>query len=68
MLMLSKCLCEYICHRLVRVCVGVVDYSAFVQISTIVVTNVNVVGASHYDSHGAGSESSLIVAVDWQRW
>jgi len=46
MLILSKCLCEYICHIFVRVYVGVVDYSAFVQILTIVVTNVDVFGAS----------------------
>jgi hypothetical protein len=68
MLILSKRLCEYICHIFVRVYVGVVDYSSFVQISTIVLTNVDVLGASLYDSRGDESESSLIVAVDWQRW
>jgi hypothetical protein len=68
MLILSKRLCEYICHIFVRVYVGVVDYLVFVQISTIVVTNVNVLGGSLYDSRGYESESSLIVAFDWQRW
>jgi hypothetical protein len=48
--------------------VGAVDYSAFVQISTIVATNVDVLGASLYDSRGDESESFLIVAVDWQWW
>jgi len=48
--------------------VGVIDYLAFVQISTIVITNVNVLGASPYDSRGDESESSLIIAVDWQQW
>jgi hypothetical protein len=68
MLILSKCLCEYICHMFVLVYEGVVDYLACVQISTIVVTNVDVLGSRLYDSHGDESESSLIVAFDWQRW
>jgi hypothetical protein len=68
MLILSKCLCEYICHIFVCVYVGVVDYLAFVPISTIVITDVNVLGASLYESRGDESESSLTIAVDWQRW
>ena len=36
--------------------VGVVDYSAIVEISTIVLTNIDVLSVS---------ESSLIVAVNW---
>jgi hypothetical protein len=36
----------------------------FVQIPTIVVTNVYAFGASLYDSCGDECESSLIVAVD----
>jgi hypothetical protein len=68
MLILSKRLCEYISQIFVHVYGGVVYYSAFVQISTIVVTNVDVLGASLYESSGDESESSLIVAVDWQRW
>ena len=47
--------------------VGVVEYSVFGQISTIVVTNVDVLLARLYDSRGDESESSLNVAVDWQR-
>jgi hypothetical protein len=47
MLMLSKFLCEYLCHIFVGVYIGVVaDYSVFVQISTIVITNYDVLGAS----------------------
>jgi len=46
MLILSKCFREYICHIFVRVYVGVVDYVAFVKISTIVITNVDVLSAS----------------------
>jgi hypothetical protein len=68
MLILSMCLWEYICHIFVRVYVGVLDGLAFMQISTTVVTLVDVLSASLYDSHGNESESSLIVAVDWQRW
>jgi len=67
MLILCKCLCEYICHIFVCVYVGVVEYSVFGQISTIVVTNVDVLLARLYDSRGDESESSLNVAVDWQR-
>ena len=52
MLILSKCLCEYICHIFVRVYVGVVDYSAFVQISTVVIANVDVLSSSFDDSRG----------------
>ena len=66
MLILSKCLCEYICHIFIHVYIGVADYSAFVQISTIVITHIEVLSVSLYDSRGDKSKSSLIVAVDWQ--
>jgi hypothetical protein len=55
-----------ICHIYDRLYVGVVDYSALVQISISVVTNVDVHGASQYVSGSDESQSSLIVAVDWQ--
>jgi len=48
--------------------VVVVDYSAIVQISTGMVTNVDGLGASIYDSRGDGRDSSQFVAVDSQRW
>ena len=68
MLIFCKCFREYICHIFVCVYVGVVDYSAFVQMSTVVIANVDVFSSSHDDSCGDLSESTLIVAVDWQRW
>jgi len=64
MLILSKCLGEYVCHIFARVYLEVVDYCAFVHISTIVITNLNVLSGSLYDSHSDESESSLHVAVD----
>ena len=48
--------------------VGVVDYSSFMQISTVVIANVDVFSSSIDDSHSDNSESSLIVTVDWQWW
>jgi hypothetical protein len=68
MLIFRKCFCEYICHIFILVYVGVVDYSAFVQISTVVIANVDVCSSSFDDSRGDYSESTLIVTVDWQRW
>ena len=47
--------------------VAVVDYSAIVRISTSVVTNVDVLGPSLYDSRGDGRDSSQFGAVDLQR-
>ena len=64
MLILSKGLCEYICHIFVRVYIRVVDYSVFLQISTIVATTVNVLGGRLHDSHGDGSKSSQSVQAD----
>ena len=68
MLIFSKCFREYICHIFVCVYVGVVDYSSSVQISTVVIANVDVFSSSFDDSRGDQSESTLIVAVDWQQW
>jgi len=68
MFILTKCLWEYMSHIFFHVYIGVVDYLASVQIQTIVVTTVDVVGESLNDSGGDDSESSLIVAVDWEWW
>jgi len=67
MLIFSKCFREYISHIFVCVYVGVVDYSSSMQISTVVIANVDVFSSSFDDSHGDKGESTLIVAVDWQR-
>ena len=38
----------------------------YVQISTVMIVNVNVLSLSFNISHGGQSESYLIVAADWQ--
>jgi len=38
------------------------------KISTVVIGNVRVFSLGFEDSHGDMSESTLIVAVDWQWW
>ena len=48
--------------------VEVVHYSSCMQISTVVIANVDVFSSSFDDSRGDKSESTLIVAVDWQWW
>jgi len=48
--------------------VGVVDYSSSMQISTVVIANVDVFSSSFDDACGDKGESTLIVAGDWQRW
>ena len=68
MRILSKCFREYICHIFVCVNVGLVDNLTFVQISTIMIANVDVLSSSFDNSFGDKSESSRIVTVDWQRW
>jgi len=68
MLIFSKCFHEYICHIFVCVYVGVVDYLLSMQISTVVIANVNVLSSSFDESRGDKSESTLIVGVDWQWW
>jgi len=52
MLIYRKRFREYICHIFVRVYVGVVDYSVFVQISTVVIAKVNVLSLGFDDSRG----------------
>ena len=68
MLIFRKCFREYICQIFVRVYVGVVDYSSFMQIWTVVTANIDVFSSSFDDSRGDKGGSTLIVAVDWQRW
>jgi len=68
MLIFSKSFHESICHIFVCVNVGVVDYSSSMQISTVVIANVDAFSSSFDDSRGDKSESTLIVAVDWQWW
>jgi len=63
-----KCFCKYICHILVCVYVGAVDYSSSMQISTVVIANVDVFSLSFDDSGGDKVQSTMIVAVDWQWW
>ena len=48
--------------------VGVVDYSSSMQISTVVIANIDVFSSSFDDSRRDKGESTLIVAVDWQQW
>jgi hypothetical protein len=45
-----------------------VNNSAFLQISTNVITHIDVLGAIPDDFRGDQSESSLTDAVDWQWW
>jgi len=68
MLIFSKCLYGYICHIVVCVYIGVVDYLASIQLSTVVIGNIDVFSSSVDDSSGDKSESTLTVPVDWQRW
>ena len=68
MLIFSKCFREYICHIVVRLYVGVVDYLSSMQILTVVIANVDVFSSSFDDSRGDKGESTLIDAVDWQWW
>jgi len=68
MRMFSRCFREYICHIFVCVFIGVVDYLACIQISTVVIANFDVISSSCDDSRGDMGESTLIAAVDWQWW
>jgi len=68
MLILTQFSREYIWHILVCRYVGVNEYSSSMQISTVVIINVNVFNSSFDDSHDDKRESTLIVAVVWQRW
>jgi len=64
----SKGFCEYICQIFLSVYVGVVDYLSFMQSLTVVIANVDVLRSSLDDSRGDKSESTLVVAVEWQQW
>jgi len=68
MLIFSTCFREYTCHTLVCVNIGVVDYLSSMQISTVVIANIDVFSLSFDNSSRDMGESTLIVAVDWQRW
>jgi len=48
--------------------VGVVDYSSFMQISPVVIANVDVSSSSFDDPRGDKAECTLFDAVDWHRW
>jgi hypothetical protein len=52
MLIFRECFRQYFYHIFVRVYVGVVDYSAFVQILTVVIANIDVLSLSFDDSRG----------------
>jgi len=67
MLILCQGLGEYVCYILVGVQVGVVNYLAAMQISTIVVENVNMLWASLDDPNCDITKSALIVAIDRER-
>ena len=68
MLMFSKCFRGYICHIFVFLYVGVVDYLSFMEILTVMIAKVDFLSSSFDDSHGDKSESTQVVAVDWQWW
>jgi hypothetical protein len=53
MLILLQGLGEYVCHILVRVHVGLVDYSSSMEIMTVGTANVNMLSLSFDDSGGA---------------
>lgn len=46
------CSCEYISNIFVSVYMGVVDYLFSIQISTVVLANIDVLSKSFDDSHG----------------
>jgi hypothetical protein len=64
MLSFGQGLGEYVCHIVIRMYVGVADYLAIVEISTVVVTNVDMLGSSFDDSSSDVSEIALVVAVN----
>jgi len=66
MLLICKCFREYIGHIFNCVYIEVVDNSSM-QISTVVIVNVDVCSSSVDNSRGDKGESILIVEVDWQR-
>jgi hypothetical protein len=68
MLIFLKGFHEYIHHIFIPVKVGVVNYLAFMQISTVVIANVDVLSSSFDAFRGNQSQITLIVAVDWEQW
>jgi len=64
----SKCFHLCICHILVNLYIGVVDYSSSKPISSVVNANVYVFSLSFDNSYGDIWESTLIIAVDRQQW
>jgi len=64
----SKCFREFIYNIFVYVYIRVDDNSLSMQISTVVIAKVEVLSSSSDDSHGDNSESTMVVAVDWQWW
>jgi hypothetical protein len=67
MLIASKCFREYISHILVFVYVRVIDNWLSLQISIVVIANIDVYCLSVDDSRGDTGESTLIVSVDWHQ-
>ena len=67
MLILRQGLGLYVCHILVRVHVEVVNYLAGVEISTIVIANVDMLCVSLYDPSCDMTKCALIVAIDRER-
>jgi hypothetical protein len=64
----TKCFREYVRHIFICVFLGVVDYSSFMQISSVVIANVHVLSFSFQHSCGDKNERILVFAVDCQRW
>ena len=67
MLILCQGLGWYVCHILVRVHVGVVNYLVGMEILTIVIANVNMLCVSFYDPTYDRTKCAPIVAVDRER-
>jgi hypothetical protein len=68
MLIFGKYFREYISHIFVCVLVAVDDYLTSMQISTVVIANVDMLSPSFDDFRGDKSVSTMIVAIDWQQW
>jgi hypothetical protein len=47
--------------------VGVINYLAAMEVSTIVLANIDMVCASRYDPSGNMSKCALIIAIDRER-
>jgi len=66
-LILRQGLGSYVCHVLVCVHVGVVNYLAGMEISTIVIANVDMLCASLSDPSCDMTKCALIVTIDRER-